>query len=386
MTRRLTILVSGMVAAVPAQGGATWAVLQYVLGFARLGHDVYFVESLDADALRPPGASLSASANAGYCQQVMSRYGHGSRWALMTRDGSETAGMAYEEVRRVAREATVLLDISGTLTDQELVQGIPIRIYLDVDPAFTQLWHHVQGVDMGFDGHTHLLTVGLNIGRPQCPVPTGGRIWSTSVQPVVLERWPVAGRIVHDGFTTVANWRGYGSIELDSVLYGQKAHSLRKFFALPRLTPETLMLALAIHADERADVKALRENGWTLLDPGPLTESPAAYQSFIQGSKAEFGVAKSGYVESRSGWFSDRSICYLASGRPVLAQETGFSNHLPTGAGLLAFDTLEDILRGIEQINGDYPRHAAAARALAEEHFDSDRVLSRLLQDVGAAP
>ena len=114
MTRRLTILVSGMIAAVPAQGGATWAVLQYVLGFARLGHDVYFVESLDAGALRPPGVSLSASANAGYCQQVMSRYGHGDRGALMTRDGSETAGMSHEEVGRVAREATVLLDISGT--------------------------------------------------------------------------------------------------------------------------------------------------------------------------------------------------------------------------------------------------------------------------------
>jgi hypothetical protein len=204
-----------------------------------------------------------------------------------------------------------------------------------------------------------------------------------------LEHWPVAGPSVADAnaaLTTVGNWRGYGSIEHGGVVYGQKAHSLRLLLSLPTRTRERFLLALAIHPDERQDLDALAANGWQLADPAEVAGTPARYRSFIQGSKAELGIAKSGYVNSRCGWFSDRSICYLASGRPVLAQETGFSGFLPTGAGLFAFETAEDVLAAIEAMNGDYPYHARVARALAEEHFDSDKVLTRLLQRVGAAP
>ena len=146
------------------------------------------------------------------------------------------------------------------------------------------------------------------------------------------------------------------------------------------------MSALAIHPGESKDLAALKENGWQLLDPAQVAATPASYQQFIQGSKAEFGIAKSGYVASRCGWFSDRSVCYLASGRPVLAQETGFSRFLPTGAGLFAFQTADDVLAAIEEVNADYPRHARAARTLAEEFFDSDKVLSRLLERIGGVP
>jgi glycosyltransferase involved in cell wall biosynthesis len=139
------------------------------------------------------------------------------------------------------------------------------------------------------------------------------------------------------------------------------------------------MLALAIHPDERQDLRALAANGWDLLDPAQIARTPADYQRFIQGSKAEFGIAKSGYVASRCGWFSDRSLCYLASGRPVLAQDTGFSNFVPVGEGLFAFRSTEDILAAIEEVQMNYARHARAARAIAEEFFDSDKVLSRLL-------
>ena len=143
------------------------------------------------------------------------------------------------------------------------------------------------------------------------------------------------------------------------------------------------MLALAIHPDEGKDLAALESNGWQLLDAAQVARTPPSYRRFIRGSKAEFGIAKSGYVAARCSWFSDRSVCYLASGRPVLAQETGFSDHLPVGEGLLAFTAEEDALRGIEALARDYPRHARAARAVAEEHFDSDRVLPRLLRQVG---
>ena len=381
MTR---IVVSGMIAAVPGQGGATWAVLQYLLGFAQLGHEVYFVEALDPANLQPAAVPLAESANARYCGEVMQAHGLDRSWALVRRSSDETAGLPYADLVRIAGGTSVLLDISGTLAGEEVVAGIPIRVYLDIDPAFTQLWD-AQGIDVRLAGHTHFVTVGQSVGSPECSVPTGGRSWIRTWPPVVLDEWPVGDRITHDGFTTVANWRGYGSIEHDGVHYGQKVHSLRPLIALPTRTRERFLLTLAIHEDEVNDLAALSANGWQLLHPSHATSSPSAYWEFVRGSKAEFGIAKSGYVMSRSGWFSDRSVCYLASGRPVLAQYTGFSHHLPTGTGLLAFHDLEEALDGVADIAGDYARHSAAARALAQAHFDSAEVLQRLLREVGAA-
>jgi hypothetical protein len=265
------------------------------------------------------------------------------------------------------------------LTDEELTADIPCRAYLDLDPAFSQLWHMSQGVEMPFRGHTHFVTIGLAIGRSDCPVPTCGLPWITTPQPVVLSAWPVADKITYDALTTVGHWRSYGSLENDGVFYGQKAHSLRRFIALPTSTEYQFMLALAIHADERRDLAAMAANGWHLIDPARIAGTPVKYQQFIQGSKGEFGIAKSGYVASRCGWFSDRSLCYLASGRPVLAQETGFSDFIPTGEGLFAFESTEDVLLAIDELKANYIRHARAARAIAQEIFNSDAILSRLL-------
>jgi hypothetical protein len=197
--------------------------------------------------------------------------------------------------------------------------------------------------------------------------------------------WPLADRIERDAWTTVGNWRGYGSVEHEGVFYGQKAHSLRQFISLPRLTPERFVLAMAIHSDEIPDLEALTTNGWELVDPHRLAGTPDAYRRFIQGSKGEFGIAKSGYVLSHCGWFSDRSACYLASGRPVIAQETGFSSFLPAGKGLFAFEEAPDVLSAIEEVAADYHGNARAARLIAEEHFDSDHVLGGLLERAGGA-
>jgi hypothetical protein len=376
-----------MIAGDPNQGGATWAVLQYVLGFQRLGHEVVLIEPLRGEQLRGATGSLADSANARYFRRVAGDFGLELSAALLLAGTRETSGLPYDRLREICRRADVLFNISGMLSDPELTDRVPLRVYLDLDPGFVQLWHAVQGIDMRFAGHTHFVTVGQAVGQPGCPVPTCGLPWLPTLQPVVLERWPAAGPIAPDSpLTTVGNWRGYGSIEHGGVFYGQKAHSLRTLLSLPRRTGERFLLALAIHPDEREDLAALAANGWQLADPEEAAGTPARYRSFLQGSKAELGIAKSGYVNSRCGWFSDRSICYLASGRPVIAQETGFSRFLPTGAGLFAFETVEDVLAAIAELNGDYPRHARAARALAEEHFDSDQVLTRLLERIGAAP
>ncbi len=382
-TPKLTILLSGMIAGVPYQGGATWAILQYLLGFKRLGYNVHFIEPVEEAALRPAGVPLVRSDNAAYFRRVMADFGMGQTSALLLAGTQRTVGVSYERLREIARRADVLVNISGLLTDKVLTEDIPLRAYLDLDPAFTQLWQVAQGVDMRFADHNRFVTVGQAIGDPGCEVPTCGLEWVTTPQPIVLERWP-AGRITtHDALTTVANWRGYGSIEHKGVFYGQKAHSWRQFFSLPALSEERFAPALAIHPEESRDLAALRANGWHLIDPERVTQTPASYQCFVRGSKAEFGIAKSGYVASRCGWFSDRSVCYLASGRPVIAQDTGFDRFHPVGAGLFAFETIDEVLASVEALNGHYDCHARAARSVAEEYFDSDKVLGRLLDGLG---
>ena len=380
----LTLVCSGMIAADPGYGGATWAVLQYLLGFRQLGHDVYFVEPIPRDKLRPPGCRLADSSAARWFRRVVNDFGLSDSAALLLEGTTETVGLSHAALRRVASRADVLFNISGMLTDAALLDPIQRRVYLDLDPGFNQAWHSCGEVDMRFDAHTHFATVGLAMGRPECRIPTCGRSWLTTVPPVVLREWPFAGRQARDAFTTVANWRSYGSVHHDGLFLGQKAHALRPLIHLPRKTGRSFELALAIHPEE-PDLPALHRNGWQLVDPLRAAGTPAKYRTFVSGSHAEIGIAKSGYIAARSGWFSDRSACYLAAGRPVLAQDTGFGAVLPTGEGLLPFTTDEDALAGLDAIEADYSRHRQAARALAERHFDSDRVLTRLLDRVGAA-
>src|SRR4051812_46463996 len=191
MTRRgLTILFSGMIAADPWQGGATWAVLQYLLGLRRLGHDVLFVEPIKPSSLRPAGASLDQSANAEYFRRVTREFILDGRAALLLEGTTECLGLPYSNVLEICRQADVLINVSGMLADPALLERVPVRAYLDLDPGFVQMWQAVQGIDMRFEGHTHFLTVGQSIGRPDCPVPTCGRTWIDTLPPVVLEQWP----------------------------------------------------------------------------------------------------------------------------------------------------------------------------------------------------
>ena len=384
MTRsRLTILCSGMIAADPGYGGATWAVLQYLLGFRQLGHDVYLVDPVRRSKLRPEGCNLADSSAARWFRQIVRAFRLSDSAALLLEGTTETVGLTHAELRRVAARTDVIFNISGMLTDRAVLDPIPRRVYLDLDPGFNQAWHCGGDIDMRFDAHTHFATVGLAVGEPECRVPTCGRRWLTTCPPVVLREWPVARAETRRAFTTVANWRSYGSVHHDGLFLGQKAHALRPLIDLPLKARQRFELALAIHPGE-PDLAALRMNGWQLVDPRLAAGTPARYRRFVGGSRAELGIAKSGYIAARSGWFSDRSACYLAAGRPVLAQDTGFGAALPTGEGLLTFTTDVDVLSGLDAIDADYPRHRQAARALAERYFDSDRVLTRLLDRVGA--
>lgn len=363
-------LVSGMIAGEPDQGGAAWAVLQYVLGLRRLGHEVVLVEPVES--LQPQSVE--------YLEAVSERYGL-EQATLIGADGA-CAPLEREQLRELARGADLLLNVSGMLTDPELLEAVPTRAYLDLDPFFNQVWQQ-QGADMGFAGHTHFVTVGLEIGAAECEVPMLGLPWITSLPPVVLDEWPTAGEAPAYPFTTVGHWRSYGPIEHGGRRYGMRAHSLRELVALPERCGGEFALALGIHPGDGEDIAALESHGWRLLDPAAVAATPDSYRQFVRASQAELAVAKEGYVKSRSGWFSDRSACYLASGRPVVAQETGFSRHLPTGRGLLAFSDVDEAAAAVEEVRAHPQAHAEAARQIAEAYLDSDRVLGRLLEELG---
>jgi hypothetical protein len=350
-----------------------------------LGCKVHFVEPLtqkkSADV--DPQQNWTTSPSANYFRRVVADFELVNDAALLLQGTRQTVGLDYNELCHRSQHTDVLINISGMLTDESLIGPIHTRVYLDLDPAFIQLWH-TQGIDMRLDAHTHFVTVGLELGGSNCDVPTCGRKWLKTLQPIVLDMWPRSTRQNEPSLIAIGNWRGYGSVEHKGAFYGQKVHSIRPLVELPRRVGVPCRLAMAIHPDERADLEAVEKNRWQVIDPRPLTHGPADYQRLIQTSWAELGIAKSGYVASRCGWFSDRSVCFLASGRPVIAQETGFGGHLPMGSGLLPFMTVDDIVAAVEQLTSDYNMHARAARQLAEEFFDSRRVLSNLLSNLGA--
>ena len=233
---------------------------------------------------------------------------------------------------------------------------------------------------MRFDRHDRFVTVGRSIGQTTCPIPDCDRTWLTIPQPIVLDHWPYASRVQHRAATSVGHWRSYGSLVYDGIHYGQRAHAVRELIQLPELSNIQVLLALGIDPGEQNDLAALRRYRWQLTDPAQVASTPSAYRNFVQGSLLELGIAKQGYVASNSGWFSDRSVCYLASGRPVVAQDTGFSSWLPTGTGLLSFRNADEAASALDEVAGDYERHRRAARKLAEDVFDSDRVLGELLE------
>jgi hypothetical protein len=385
--RRTTkrIVVGGSLAQKPGYGGHSWVFLQYLLGFRRLGWDVLFVDRLQPgmchDRAGSP-CSLSESVNLPYFSTVMEGFGLRDACALLDDEGRSIVGLPRDEVLERMRTSVLLLNVMGYITDEELLSSAPRRVFLDIDPGFGQMWRE-QGLHNAFEGYDDLVTIAENIGEPSCRIPTCGLDWITTRQPVVLSQWP-ASRVAGSCFTTIASWRGmYSPLVQDGRRYGLRVHEFRRFFELPRLSRQRFELALAIGAEERDDLRLLDANGWRLADPAAVAGDPWDYRRYIEGSLAEFTVAKGMYVHAKSGWFSDRSICYLASGKPVVAQDTGLEALYPTAEGLVTFEDPGDARAAVEEVGGNYARHARAARDLAEGWFDSDKVLGRLLAKLG---
>lgn len=384
------VFVAGALANKPWNGGEAWVRLSWIRGLARLGLRVVFVEQIataacvDAEG-RP--ASWEDSVNRRFFDDVTADFGLTGHAAVIVDEGRVVHGIARDALLGLADTASLLVNISGHLEWPPLFTRLRKRIYVDIDPGFTQFWH-AQGVSGSrLQGHDVYYTIGLNIGRTDCCIPTCGVEWRHVVPPVVLADWPVGGSTSASSFTTIASWRGpFGPVQHDGRTYGLKVHEFRKYLDMPARTGLPFEIALAIHPGDVADRDRLLVAGWRLTDPAIAAGTPQRFRDYVTGSFAEFSVAQGIYVDTSSGWLSDRTVRYLAAGRPALVQDTGASRHLPVGTGLLTFRTPDEAAVAARDIVSRYDDHRAAARRLAAEYFDSDRVLGRLLAEVGCQP
>jgi hypothetical protein len=378
---RVRIVVLGYIVRGPL-GGMVWSNLQYLMGLDRLGHEVYFVEdSDDYPSCYDPVRDLNdtdPTYGLRFATRTLERVGLGNRWAYYDAHTSRWLGPLGDHAVRVLAKADVFLNLCGVNPVRPWLLEIPVRIFVDEDPAFTQVRHLTDAAARHLASqHTVFFSFGENIGLEQCTVPRDGLPWRVTRQPVVLDTLPVTPGPAHGKFTTVMLWESYPALECGGVRFGMKADSFWPYLDLPRRVGPVFELAVGSATAPRA---LLRRRGWAVRDPRGPTRDPWTYQRYIRRSKAEFGVAKHGYVVSRSGWFSERSAAYLASGRPVLVQDTGFSDWLPTGAGVIPFSTPDEAVAGVEAIDSRYDFHCRAARALVEEYFDARKVLPALLE------
>ena len=385
----LRIIVLGIMGRMPV-AGVIWQAMHYLEGFRRLGHEVVYVEDTGAWPYDPAQNTLTDDVR--YAVQtieaVMASLGLTDRWAYRAAlPGARLLGLDEARLGQVCRDADVLVNVTGAALLREEYLRVPARIYLETDPVLSQL-AAAQGDELMVTmlaGHTHHFTFGENVGTAECALPVEHVKFQHTRQPVVLDWWATDGEVGRGcRFTTIASWRQTEKdIEWNGVTYRWSKHRpFMEFIDLPRRTPAPLELALACHDPEV--IALLRSHGWRVLDGLALSLDLHRYRDYIHAAGGEFTVAREQYVQWRTGWFSDRSACYLAAAKPVITQDTGFARILPTGEGLFAFTTMDDVLGAVDAVVRDYPRHAWAARGIAREYFEAERVLDELLVGAGA--
>jgi len=386
----MKIIVTGLVGQY-AFGGVAWDYLQYVLGFRALGHDVWYLEDTGAWAYDPIKQEPSAdcSHNIGYLGRVMREFDMGDRWIYRNAaDDTYHGGVQPSDVAKILAAADVLANVSGACWLTDATAAIPLKLFLDGDPMFTQI-SLAQEPDSEYSQRVRLherhFSFGMNIGRSDCHIPTAGLNWRPTVQPIALDWWektlmpPGTGHVADGAWTTVMNWASYAPKDFCGQLYGQKDVEFQDFMQLPELTKETFVLAMGQGVGQQRPTDLLESKRWKIIEPDIYLPDYASYHDFLTNSKGEWSIAKNGYVRSRSGWFSCRSACYLAAGKPVVVQDTGWSEHLPAGDGIMAFRTPEEAASAIDRVAANYAHHCDAARNFARKHFEASRICSALL-------
>ena len=382
---RLRIIVLGFIVRCPS-GGLVWHYLQYVKGLADLGHEVYYVEDncfFEEDqygwCYHPSTNEWDTNPSEGleFIKEIFKAVGLGNIWAYHDAQRSRWHGPLADRIQILGANADLLINVSGVNPLRLWLQEIPVRAYIDTDPVFSQVKHLTNPINRTLAlQHNRFFSFAENISSPDCTIPNDTFPWRATRQPIVMDLWPFTRGRFDGNFTTVMVWESYKALEYGGIRYGMKSESFKDFIDLPHHVRNELELAVACSPDTE---RMLSAKGWSIVDPVATTLTPPRYVEFIRRSKAEFTVAKHTYVVTNSGWFSERSAVYLASGRPVLAQETGFSEWLPTGQGLLFFRNMDEAISGIHEINAHYEKHCGAAREIAETYFDARKVLTDLI-------
>jgi hypothetical protein len=384
---RLRILILGCIVRFPL-GGMFWHYIQYLVGLHLLGHDVWFLEdSEDYPCCYDPSRHVTGvepDYGLDFLVRSLRPFGLSDRWAYFDAHRDRWYGPAAARHAEIIGSADLLLNVSGSNPIRPWLMEVPHRVFVDTDPIFEQVRQITEPERRRLgDCHNHFFTLGEGVARQKEGKPDDGRRWWATRQPIVLSAWPVTPGDPRAPFTTVMQWSSYPPREHDGRRYGMKSAAFEAYQELPRRLDE-IRWQLALGSPD-APRDRLRRHGWEIRDPLEVTRDPWSYRRYLRRSAGEFSIAKHGYVAGRSGWFSERSAAYLASGRPVLLQETGFSDWMDTGRGLVPFDSLETAVEGAEEILSDYEGHCGAPRELAEAHFDSRKVLPRLLEGVLAS-
>ena len=374
------IVVCGYMARFPVAGNIL-AYFQYVMGLHRLGHEVAYLEESGwpYSCYDPVGREWQDYPHAGLpiIRSLMREYSLPVPVYYVDRDTGQVDGADWGEIKRVLGASDLLLNIGGVCWLPEFML-CHRRALVDMDPLFTQAGEFASRLSSGYEVYHTCFSYGANVGQPGCSVPTAGIDWLPTVPPVVPELWKGSSPGPGAPFTTVANWSAYGAITYQGEHYGQKNEEFMRLLDLPSRTSQNLELALSGASDDI--IRRLRAAGWSVRDASSeVSVDLPTYKAYIVGSRGELSAAKHAYVKSRSGWFSDRSVCYLAAGLPVVLQDTGFSDWLPTGSGVLAFSSVDEAAECIEKINSDYDAHGLKAREIAEEVFSYKVVLPRLV-------
>jgi hypothetical protein len=385
---RLNIIVAGLIGQYPI-GGVAWDYIQYVLGLRDLGHHVTYLEDSEQWPYNPSqnGSGQEAAYNAEYLGRVMAQFGFADRWAYRFPGGSLPTGEIFLERwyglpdnqrHKAVDEADLLINVSSGIGNPARYRKIPRLAYVDTDPVFTQI-RAVQ--DQLFREHLDAHDVHFTYGECASEsVPSTAHVWRPLRKPIALAEWDPSA-VHRNVYTTVMNWTSYGDVTWQGRSYGQKDKEFLRFVDLPlTVAPIELELAIGFGITRRAPRDLLVHKGWRLVDPMQCHAGVDDYRRYIQSSKGEWTVAKNAYVEGRTGWFSGRTACYLAAGRPVVVQDTGFAPVLPVGEGILAFESFDEAAEALRQVEGNYSRHARAARAIAEEYFDARKMVSRVLE------
>ena len=369
-------------------GGYAWQILHYLVGLRALGFDAYFYEDTAyyGDCFDPVTGNMHVAPDAGvaFAAQFLAQFGFGDRWAFWDAEADRYHGLSRDQTAGLLHDAAVVITLApvNRLPRAPRQRKRQRRVFIDIDPAFTQI-RVAQGdqalIELLAEHDAHF-TIGENIGTPGCPIPTDRFTWRATRQPIALELWPPLPSDPGAAFTTIGRWdEGRRDIHFGGEVYAwRKRTEWVQFLDLPARSGERFCVAMDVDKTP-ADAALLRRHGWEVVDPIAVSRDPLTYRDFISRSKGEFTVAKELNVRLASGWFSDRGACYLAAGRPVITQDTGFGRVLPTGKGLFAVRTLDDAVAACTAIAADHDTHARAARQIAQDYFAAPRVLRDLL-------